>query len=158
MKNKKSIYILLPIVLFIWGAVVYQFFSFSSDKIPDDQNQNTAIKPFVIKPQDTSTIKVNSRDPFLGKMTSSEPKSTVPSVKKINKEPVVKEELIWPNVAYKGIVSDIKDKVKVYMVIINGKTFLMKKGDVEEGVKLKDGDRETVYLLFQRDLKVVFIQ
>lgn len=158
MKNKKSIYILLPLVLFIWGAVVYQFFSYTNDEIPDVQNQNIAVKPFVIKPPDTTSITVNSRDPFLGKMTTSENKPTVSSSKKEYKEPKVKEELIWPDVKYKGIVSDVKDKVKVYMVIINGKTFLMRKGDKEEGVKLKDGDRETVYLLYQRDLKVVFIQ
>jgi hypothetical protein len=55
-------------------------------------------------------------------------------------------------------VSDNKDKIKVYMVIINGKTNLMKKGDTEEGILLKEGDREIIYLKFKGDDKVVFIQ
>lgn len=158
MKNKKSIYILLPIVLLIWGMVVYQFFSFSASDDAQIANQDLKVKPFKIKPKDTFSITINNRDPFLGKMISSEnntPKKTNTSSKKPIK---IKEELIWPQVSYKGIVSDNKEKIKVYMVIINGKTHLMKKGDEEEGVKLKDGDRETIYAVYKGDLKVVFLQ
>ncbi len=158
MKNKKNIYILLPLVLFIWGAVAYQFFSFSNEEIPDVQSQNMTIKPFVIKPQDTFSININNRDPFLGKINTNESTSKVTSTNTVNKAPKAEKEIIWPNVQYKGIVSDVKDKIKVYMIIIDGKTYLMKKGDEENGVKLKDGDRETAYLVYQRDLKVVFIQ
>lgn len=156
MKNKKSIYILLPIVLFIWGAVIYQFFSFSDTEILDNETNKIAIKPFIIKPKDTFSIKVNSRDPFLGKITDDSQKSKV--VKPKSKAVIVKEELVWPQIQYKGIVSDNKEKVKVFMVIINGKTYFMRKGDVENDVKLKEGNREIIYAVYKGDLKVVFIQ
>ncbi len=147
---------MLPLVLFIWGAVVYQFFSFSDMDIPETQNQDMAIKPFVIKQKDTFSIQINKRDPFLGKMISNE----APLIKKtVKAKPLkIKEEVFWPNVKYKGIVSDNKDKIKVYMLVIDGKTYLMKKGDEENDVKLKDGDRETIYAIYQGDLKVFFIQ
>lgn len=158
MKNRKSIYILLPLVLFIWGAIAYQFFSFSNSDIPEIQNKDIAIKPLIIKPIDTFSITINKRDPFLGKMINNEIVTSSVKIKTSKKTPKVKVELIWPNVQYKGIVSDIKDKVKVYLVIIDGKSYLMKKGDIEEDVKLKDGDRETIYAIYKGDLKVVFIQ
>lgn len=159
MKTKKSIYILLPIVLLIWGAVVYQFFSFTNNNEVDIPNQDISVKPFKIKPKDTFSIQINKRDPFLGKITTDEvvsikrPKSII-----TNNPAKVKEELIWPNVEYKGIISDNKDKIKVYMLIINGKTFLMKKGEEENEVKLKEGDREMVYVVYKGDLRIVIIQ
>lgn len=156
MKNKKSIYVLLPIVLFIWGAVIYQFFSFSDTEIVDNATKEIAIKPFIIKPKDTFSVKVNSRDPFLGKIIDDSQKSNV--VKPKSKAVIVKEELVWPQIQYKGIVSDNKEKVKVFMIIINGKTYFMRKGDVENEVKLKEGNRETIYAVYKGDLKVVFIQ
>lgn len=156
MKNRKSIYILLPIVLLVWGAVIYQFFSFTDNESRDSISPNVAIKPFLIKPRDTSEIIINNRDPFLGKITDN---STIPKIKKkISKAVIIKEEVNWPQVQYKGIVSDNKEKIKVYMIIINGKTHLMKKGDEEDGVKLKDGNRETIYAIYEEDLKVILIQ
>ena len=157
MKNKKSIYILLPIVLFIWGAVLYQFFSFSNNDSIEITNSNTTVKPFKIKPKDTFSIKINNRDPFLGKLVSNE-NNTTKTIKPTSKPKKIVEEVVWPQIGYKGIVSDNKEKIKVYMVIINGKTYLMKKGDEEEEIKLKDGDRETIYVIHKGDLKVVFIR
>lgn len=157
MKSKKSIYILLPIVLLIWGAVVLQFFSFSNNDDVIVPNSNISIKQFKIKPKDTFSIKINKRDPFLGKLIADDaiPRQIKHSSDKTVK---VKEELIWPEVKYKGIVSDNKEKIKVYMVLIDGKTHLMRKGEQEDHVKLKDGDRETIYAVYKGDLKVIFIQ
>jgi hypothetical protein len=158
MKNKKNIYILLPIVLLIWGAVLYQFFTFTSGDEQQIPNAEIGIKPFKIKDKDTFSISISKRDPFLGGISSSENSNKVKKVVSSNKSAQIKEELIWPEVSYKGIVSDNNEKVKVYMLIINGKTYLMRKGEQQEGVKLKDGDRETIYALYKGDLKVIFIQ
>jgi flagellar basal body-associated protein FliL len=158
MKNKKNIYILLPIVLLIWGAVLYQFFTFTSGEQEQVPNTEVAIKPFKIKDKDTFSISISKRDPFLGSISSSENSTKVKKTITTHKAPKLKEEMQWPEVSYNGIVSDNKEKVKVYMLIINGKTYLMRKGEQQEGVKLKDGDRETIYALYKGDLKVIFIQ
>ncbi|WP_298140159.1 hypothetical protein [Flavobacterium sp.] len=158
MKNRKNIYILLPIVLLIWGAVLYQFFSFTNNDELQIPNAEVGIKPFNIKDKDTFSITTSIRDPFLGSISTAEKSNKVKKVAYTNKSVQIKEELIWPEVSYKGIVSDNKEKIKVYMLIINGKTYLMKKGETQEGVKLKDGDRETIYAIYKGDLKVVFIQ
>lgn len=157
MKNKKSIYILLPLVLLIWGAIIYQFFNYTNPESERVTPQESLVRPLVIKQKESIRIKINPRDPFSGKMIDDGVNKA--HVKRnTNNAHIIKEELVWPRVNYKGIVSDNKDKIKVYMVIINGKTYLMKKGDLEEGILLKDGDRDNVSLKYKGDNKVVFIQ
>ena len=111
MKNKKSIYILLPVVLFIWSTIIYQFFSFSKNENSILPTQNTSVSQFKIKPKDTFAIIVNERDPFLGKL-----KNNYDTTKHVKRSSItlikIKEELIWPDVKYKGIVSDTKEKIK----------------------------------------------
>lgn len=150
MKNKKNIYILLPLVLGIWGLLIYNFFSYLNPEeivLPEDNFQiSDEIK---YTEPDTTTIDINHRDPFTGKMSSqnseaNERKVTnTSSVKSNSDEPKIEETI---NIQYKGIVSDVTDKVKVFMVIINGKTFLMKQGDKELDVKLIKGNRESIVI------------
>ncbi len=157
MNNKKSIYFLLPIVVFIWAIVIYEFFGFSNPNNIISTTHEANIKPFKIKKKDTFVIKINKRDPFLGKLIVED--TTYKKIKASSDKIVkVKEEIIWPKVQYKGIVSDDKEKIKVYMVIINGKSFLMHKSEEQSGVKLKEGDRETIYVGYMDDTKVVYIQ
>lgn len=157
MKNKKSIYILLPVVLFIWGTVMYQFFSFSGiDQKTITESNDFKIKPLQLKERDTFSINVNYRDPFLGKVNSSVSISKK-NTHKIKKEPKIEEPLVWPTILYKGIVSDTKEKITIYMLIINGKTCLMKKGETENEVFLKDGDRESIYVKYKENLNLIMI-
>jgi hypothetical protein len=163
MKNKKNIYILLPIVLLIWGAVMYQFFSFSNtgnETLTASNKFN--LKPIAIKERDTFTINVNYRDPFLGKAYGVKNKSNdTTSRKKIIrkvKEPIVEPVFVWPKIVYRGIVSDTKDKTKVFMLIIDGQTFLMKIGNTEKEVFLKEGDRESVYIKYKGRLNLILIE
>lgn len=155
MKSKKSIYILLPLVLFIWGTVMYQVFSFSANEeevvVPTNE---ISLKPIKISKRDSVVINTNYRDPFLGKMYSTE------NVKSTKKKSVLKkvEPLVWPTIQYKGIVSDTKDKVKIYMLVINNHTCLMKKGETQNEIYLKDGDRESVYVKYKGQLNLFLIE
>ncbi|MBC7523114.1 MAG: hypothetical protein H7239_01545 [Flavobacterium sp.] len=157
MKNKKSIYIMLPLVLLIWGAIIYQFFSYVNPESSEIPNQEFAIKPLIIKKIDSVKIKINPRDPFSGKLVDEMVKKRI--VKQSSKKIVeIKEALVWPKINYKGIVSDNKDKIRVYMIIINNKTHLMKKGDFEEEILLIDGNRQAISLKYKRESKDVLIQ
>lgn len=154
MKNKKNIYILLPIVLLIWGAVLYQFFSFATPEINEkEENQSFNLGPLHLKKRDTFAINVNYRDPFLGKMYGPVSKKTYRKTIKKLTEP--KEEIVWPQLVYKGIVSDTKNKVKVFMLIINGKTFLMKPGALENEVLLKNGNKDAVQVVYKNEQAVI---
>lgn len=157
MKNKKSIYILLPIVLLIWGIVIFQFFSFSA---PDDSLENASmefnIKPFKVKERTPFSINVAYRDPFLGKMyaaPATNPKKRVV----VKKQPKPLETLVWPTIHYKGMISDVKKKQTLFMMVIDGHNFNMKKGDIENEVFLKDGDKESVYVKYKGNLNLIML-
>lgn len=155
MKKKKSIYILLPVVLLIWAMVIYQFFSFSNPDVPNTvASTNYAIKPIAIPERDTFAIDVNYRDPFLGKMYL--PNKATKNTKR--QKPKVTTPIVFPRVVYKGIVSDNKNEVKVFMVIINGQTFLMKENDTELDVTLKTGNREYVEVIYKKQKNKIPIQ
>jgi hypothetical protein len=159
MKSKKNIYVLLPIVLLIWGVVIFQFFSFST---PDDVSEISAkefsIKPFKVKERTPFLINVNYRDPFLGKAYSiqqiSKGNSNKVKVKKISKP---EETLVWPVIHYKGMLSDPKEKNKRFMLVISGKNYFMKTGDTQDEIFLKDGDKESIYVRYKGNLNLIML-
>lgn len=165
MKNKKSIYFLLPLVLLIWGAVMYEFFSFSKEEESIDTTQTEiTVKPLNFKKREIVTIDVNYRDPFLGKMYAQNDKvNSNKGVKKkvmtsIKKSPKPIETIVWPTILFKGIVSDTKEKVKVFMLIIDGRTYLMRAKNKENGVLLVEGDRESVEVEYKGESKLILIE
>jgi len=143
MKSKKNIYILLPVVLGIWGLLIYRFFSFASPDILPETNTNYTLRPISLKPKDTVRIDVNYRDPFLGKVYGPATAKTKP-VGSLKAPRPAKAEIQWPSIVYKGIVSDVKDKKKVFMVLINGRTFLMREKEVQEDVTLIKGNNSEI--------------
>jgi hypothetical protein len=160
MKNKKNIYILLPLVLFVWGAVLYQVFSFTkSDETPAVNNSEFTIKPLKLNKRESFAININYRDPFLGKMytpqtaLSNKAKST-----KIVKESKPKETLVLPTILYKGMISDSKEKNKIFMIIIDNKNYYMKIGDTENEIFLKSGDKESIYVKYKGNLNLILLQ
>ncbi|GGB73388.1 hypothetical protein GCM10007424_11620 [Flavobacterium suaedae] len=156
MKNKKTTYILLVVVLFVWAMVIYQFFSFSGGSEPIVENHTTLnIKPIQAPKRDTFSINVNYRDPFLGKMYNPHNKK---ATRKQNTSNKPKETIVWPSVIYKGLVSDSDDKRKVFMVMIKGKTFFMREKDTEEEVKLLKGNREFIEVKYKGKKNKILIQ
>lgn len=159
MKNKKNIYILLPLVLFVWGAVLYQVFSFTkSDEIASIANPELTIKPLKLNERKSFDININYRDPFLGKMYIVEtvPKSKIYHSKTSETKP--KEPLVWPVIQYKGMISDSKEKNKLFMLVIDGKNHYMKIGDTENEIFLKSGDKESVYIKYKGNLNLIMLQ
>ena len=159
MKNKKNIYILLPVVLFVWGSVLYQLFSFTNtDEISPAEKSEFIIKPLKIKERQTFAINVNYRDPFLGKMYAPQKVSGIKiKSSKVNKPPKPKETLVWPTVLYKGMISDVKEKKKVFILIIDWKYHYMNIGDTENDIFLKDGDKESVYIKYKGNLNLIML-
>lgn len=159
MKSKKNIYILLPIVLLIWGVVIFQFFSFAT---PDELVTNTSpefdLKPFKLKERTPFLINVNYRDPFLGKAYSIQQISKVSSNKvKVKKASKPEEVIVWPVIQYKGMLSDPKEKNKRFMLVISGKNYLMKTGDTQDEIFLKDGDKESIYVRYKGNLNLIML-
>jgi len=157
MKNKRNTYILLAAVLLIWGLLIYQFFSFTSgEAVQEAITTNLKVTPLAVKERDSIAITVNYRDPFLGKAYLP----VDPNMRKADtkKKAMPKEPVNWPSVVYKGIVSDSKDKKKVFMVIISGQTYLMRQKDTEQQITLKTGNRDYIDITYEGNTNKILIQ
>ena len=101
MKKNTKTYILLTIVLGIWGVLGYQIVgAFDADKPELALTKATeAYVPKTLKKRDTFSITAHYRDPFLGTMPRSK------TVKKKNKTKVTKPEEPKRAITYSGSVS-----------------------------------------------------
>jgi uncharacterized cupredoxin-like copper-binding protein len=159
MKNKKSVYILLPIVLLIWGMLIYQFFSYSvSDPSLENTSTEFNVKPLKVKERTPFAVNVAYRDPFLGKMYIAPVSIQKKSSNTTKKSPKLEETIVWPLIHYRGMISDPKEKNKVFIMTIEGHDYFMKKGDTENEVFLKDGDKESVYVKYKGNLNLIMME
>lgn len=147
LKNSKTFFFLIPLVVIIWGAVIYKVVDALSEE-PESQSElslTAPIKKHIIERDTFSLIEID-RDPFLGKLYTRE------RVKKSNNE---NNNLVmeWPAIEYLGMVSDPDSRSKVYLIVINGKSFFMEKGSETESVSLVKASGNKVWLRYKNSTK-----
>ncbi|WP_299223308.1 hypothetical protein [uncultured Aquimarina sp.] len=149
LKGKKGLYILLPIVVFIWGAIIFQVVDAFSDEDPVVSDiTKVSFATIKTKEREKFTIGEIDRDPFLG--TIYRPK------KVLNKNPkpiVKKQETAWPSIRYKGLVSAQNNSLAIFLVEINGSDQLMKANESFSDVKLIKGSSSSVKLKYKGKTK-----
>lgn len=155
LKGKKGIYVLLPVVLFIWGAIGYQVIdAFGGKETPEFLT--AAITPVSYKNmvRDTFSISKPNRDPFLNTLSS---KKKVVKKKTTPKPKAKKERIRWPRISYKGKVSDKKGSAAVYVVEIDKEIHFMKLNSMAKEVKMLKAEEKKVVLNFKGETKEIQI-
>ena len=152
MKNKKSVYILLPIVIAIWGAVIYQFMSFGSSDANIHPKSSLSLPTIQNAKVDTFSISADYRDPFLGKVAEVK-KSDIPKVKAVPMQ--VKSALPWPTISYGGVIKNQKSSKQLCLLSISGQDNIAQAGDVVEGVELKKVWKDSIEVLFQQEKRII---
>ncbi|PHS65760.1 MAG: hypothetical protein COB12_06725 [Flavobacterium sp.] len=149
MKNKKNIKILLPIVIFIWGILIYKIVdAFSNDEPPmATKTVSNFIAPKVQQKETFALLTIES-DPFLGTLYRSPKKQKGTSKRR-------KQEIIWPTIACQGIVSGKTAKSRVYILQVNGQQYLVKKGDTILQMKVLKSTKEAIKLKYKGQTKIV---
>nr|WP_320120047.1 hypothetical protein [uncultured Marinifilum sp.] len=128
MNNKKTIYILLPLVLALWGYITYRIFEqvnpeveISNSVLPPIQNNEKEIKSEAFK------LIANYSDPFLKHLEqynefNEEEKQNANQNLNNNRIPAWN----WPNMSYGGC---IKNKNRMVGILqINSKNLLVQEG------------------------------
>src|SRR5436190_1487204 len=101
MKNKKIVYLLLVVVVLIWGIIFYRIFSAVGAPDNNTSNMNPTIEKSADKTEvDTFNIDGNYRDPFLGTMQVEKPVIRSTTAIKIVKEEKFIPKLTWPFIGY----------------------------------------------------------
>jgi type II secretory pathway component PulC len=153
LRNKKYIRILLPLVLIIWGLLFYQIISFfSNKKISIPQPNNYVFKNPTFKKKKRFVLTPIKSDPFLGKLYGT---NTKLKHKRISQN---KSNIIWPTIKYQGIITVKNNNSQVFIVSINGKQYLVKKGDTIENIKVLKSDKSNVVLEYKGQKKAFSIK
>ncbi len=147
MKKNKNSKILLPIVIIIWGVLIYKVydaFNPGENKIRESNSENFI--PPQSKERDTFSLLPIDSDPFLGiAYIKKQVNTTKPAPNNRKKE----EEVIWPVINYLGIVSDENSITSVFILQINGQQYLIKKSETIQEIILINGSQEKVILRYK---------
>ncbi len=135
MKNKKSLYILLPLTCLIWGVIAFKIYAAFQDKGEEHIAfaNSIAIEKKQKKEEENYTLNLDYGDPFA---TSKRYKSkhnqqnTNLKTKSINKKSTkdkkeIKEQKTKLNLKYKGKIQDQYNGKESIILNINGATQIL---------------------------------
>ena len=155
MKDKRVNYILIPVVLAVWGIVFYKIFGSlsGSHKVAvinyDDKSS--------MQEQEDSSFKLiaDYRDPFQGESfetaSKQRPRGSDAKSKVTNEEK--SPETKWPAINFLGT---IKKQKEIFAIMkIHNKTFTMKKGEEIENVKMLMIMKDSVQIQYQGTTKII---
>lgn len=158
LKNKKAIYILIPLNIFIWCYLGYSIYSgLKEDDLPEISNNSSTIKLDELKDSVNYKLSLNYKDPFLREREKSKIYSSNGSSNNNNhsnatpktipvKVPTVAVVKPLTEIKYLGLVKNNTTGNSTALLTVNGKSYLVKKGDVVEGISIKNISNESVEL------------
>lgn len=154
MKKKGKTYILLVVVLGIWGVIGYQVFAKLN---PDDSpivaaNSDISFTPKQTIEKDTFSINSKHRDPFLGKPYQLKQTSNIK--KRVLKK---KDPIVFPPITYKGVISKQQSSQNIYIIAIKGTQQLFKVGKTIHEVKLLKGNKKSITISFKGERKTILV-
>ena len=151
MSNNTKTYIILGIVLLIWGIIGFRILGAIS---PEPElvapQKRMAFQEIELTPKDTFSIKADYRDPFLGTLTSKKEK------KKTQK--VVQDQTFDREVLYTGSMVNHSSGKRIYFISINGQQYLLEKGKQAMEVLLISGSEQYVTIKYKGMVKRIGLQ
>lgn len=160
MKNKKLMYILLPVTAIVWGLIIYKIISAVSS---DEDFVNTNSIPPTIGTKDSIpvreiTLLANYRDPFLGKPITKIDRTVNNTKRQLNIAPItvanVVPAAIWPQISYVGIIENKKKMSKVAILRIDNSELLLKEKDVSNNILVEKIYKDSIQLVFNKERKI----
>jgi hypothetical protein len=154
-KNKKAVYILIPLNIAIWGYFGYRFYSMYNGSDPAIVNENVAA--ITLKEMTDSVcykLSLDYTDPFLKHSEKQKSyyssNSNVTAQKRIEKVKVVKTATVAippkprPDIKYLGLVKNSTSGTATALVSLNGQSKLIKANDILEGITFKSFSKDSL--------------
>lgn len=147
MKNKNRTYLLLVAVVAVWGTIGYKLYSNMNPHVEKTKViANTDFKRIQTSKGEQRTIQPDYRDPFLGKIYRK--KTPAKPIKNTVKKPPV----VFPPIQFVGFISGNTDS---FIIQINGRQEIFKKGQTYQEVTLKKGDAKRIVIQYKRASKTI---
>ena len=151
MNKQKKTYILLAIVLVIWGLIGYQIykrFNPTKPKLKTIKMQSSFIRKKNVE-NSFYELQTTYRDPFLGKF---------PVKKKVVKKRIEKPKkaVRFPKIIYNGMIEGSESPS--FILTVKGKQEILKKGEIIQEVKLITANSEEAIVSYQGIKKTILKQ
>lgn len=139
---------LLVAVIGIWGFIGFRIVLALNPELPKPEPKVFSVNfnPKAPIKLDTFSIHKVKRDPFLGTLQ----KTTTPVVKQ---NITYKSTLQWPMITYNGLIKSQSTADQIFVVNINNKQYLLKKGQTMDSVVLINGNHKTITLRYRNHKK-----
>lgn len=165
MKNKKLVYILLPVAVLVWGIILYRIIK-AVDVSAEQDPYKPHLKEVPGKPvakQDTFQLILGYRDPFLPRRKAAKVEvkrsALTASAQKQRSQPHATQSVVipvqWPAVSYQGFVENKRTKTKIAMLKIGEHDQLLDEGDVALGIKVLSVYADSIQLSFGKEVKFI---
>ncbi|MDP1801734.1 MAG: hypothetical protein Q8L81_10300 [Bacteroidota bacterium] len=166
-KSKKSIFILLPLNLFVWGYLGFKLYTTFNDS--NDLPTFSESNPILNKKRNTDTLnyvlKLDYDDPFLKSGPKNQNSSTQNGSTRLNGNSVNKKKEnkiakpITPalEIKYLGIVQNKNSGATTALISINGVSQIVKTGQSINGVTFKTIDKNQI-IAFAGKEKIVVVK
>ena len=144
MKNKKMVYILMPVVLLIWGYIGFKIFNYGEDEMDVEPIRIDQIITDQEEKQTSKTLALNYADPFLKGIRNTSRKQSNREVSRKPKK--VSTPVNWGDITYNGFIKNQKNAKKIALLNVNGKQSLAAKGDRVQQVSVVLIQQDSVLL------------
>lgn len=141
MKKKNKTYLLLAVVLGIWGVIIYQFvgvFNPPSETVVETPSDAVFI-PQKVQEREFFALALDYRDPFLGTAVAPKKKKSRPK-----KARAPKKEVPRKSIQFTGFIQQKNTAQKIFFVTVEGQQRMMKVNDTFNEVKLVKGSEHTI--------------
>lgn len=165
MNKKTKTILLIVIAILVWGYSALKwinYYQLSNDSVVVESYAPTPqVSSLKLKPKNKKTLKLDYRDPFLNaskknrvQRNQNSKSQQIFNNNKVNKQkinlPKSEPILKWPKMVFSGIINN-----KLGLLKIEGKDYIVKEGDVKEGIKVNNITKEKIIVEFQGETKEV---
>lgn len=159
MKKKTINYLLGFGALLIWGMIFYKIFdaAWGNDDgppLPVAHYREKAYDDFAVK-KDTAKPALNYRDPF--KLSVTRAADTVKRLAIVKTRAVFAPapRTDWGFIKYSGYIANPATKKIISILMINGRSAMLREGETAEQVKLLKNRRDSVQVYFHHQTKFI---
>jgi hypothetical protein len=158
MKNRKLIYFLLPLSIIVWSMVIVQVVRHF--KKPGDTNEIVQGCKAGINAKseaDTFRLQANYPDPFLGHNLPSGPRENIvlKEIRKFSIQNSSKTFTQWSDIKYSGMILNKNNNQQVYLLKVNDKNYLLRKGEKAGTIELKGAYKDSIIVSLNNEYKTI---
>jgi hypothetical protein len=135
-KNKKLTYILLPLVILIWGTIIWKFITgVSNSGINEFKSKPIPVTESVKEAPDTIQLTFQYNDPFLHSYSES---VVSPQPENVVENPIKSPNIViaWPRVEYRGAIGKHKQGNYLGMIKFADKEGLVKENELIDNARV----------------------